>query len=414
MRIAIIGSGLSGLTAAYRLGQHHHISLYERHPRLGMAAHGLSFGGARVDIPLRVIYPAYYPSLLALYADAGIATTPTDYSACFCDVEGHSYFRYQNWRPLPQISLPLVPASDLLSKPGRHIATDLGRLLLTHHRASQLPSADVALQDYLTERGYGSGFCEQFLYPSFAAIHTCDLQHIRQAPAREVIDYLRRGILHSPVHRTVCGADSVVQTLSQSVRSLHLNARVAEVEATAEGVQLRHEDGKAEGFDHVILATPAPVSAALLAKRHSAERQLLEQFEYVNSRVVVHKDPTLMPQKSRDWSSVNFRADRQGQRPMATIWLNRVLPVQAEADNVFQSWNPLCEPRRIEAEAEFPRPLINTRSNKAIASLQAAMQQSPSKRRLWFCGSYAARGVPLLESACASAEAIARQLLSPQ
>lgn len=412
MRIAIIGSGLSGLTAAYKLGQHHEVSLFERHPRLGMAAHGLRFGGARVDIPLRVIYPAYYPSLLALYAEAGIATTPTDYSACFCDVQGQSYFRYQNWRPLASLSLPLVPLGNLLGTPGRHIAADLGRLLLTHHRAGQLPSADVELQDYLAERGYSSGFCEQFLYPSFAAIHTCDLQQIRQAPARDVIDYLRRGILHSPVHRTVCGADTVVATLSKPVHSLHLDARIAQVEAHTDRVQLHHEDGRQDHFDHVILATPAPVSAELLAPRHIAERQLLGQFEYVNSRVVVHKDPALMPQQSRDWSSVNFRADHQGKRPMATIWLNRVLPVDVQAENVFQSWNPLQEPRSIDAQAEFPRPLLNTRSSKAIASLQAAMQQSPSERRLWFCGSYAAQGVPLLESACASAHTIAQHLLT--
>lgn len=410
MRIAIIGSGLSGLTAAYRLGQRHEVSLYERHPRLGMAAHGLEFGGARVDIPLRVIYPAYYPTLLALYGDAGIGTTPTDYSATFCNPQGRSYFRYHNWRPLRRISLPLVPAANLLGRPGRNIIADLLRLLISHRQQSDLPRPEVALQDYLQKGGYSRAFCEDFLYPSFAAIHTCDLEQIRQAPARDVIDYLRRGILHSPVHRTVNGADQVVATLAQPATALHLSANIACVEASGTGVQVIEQDGSRQRFDHVILATPAPVSAKLLARQHGDDRRLLRSFDYVKSRVVVHSDPSLMPQNRRHWGSVNFRADAQGRRPMASIWLNRVLPVESHAADVFQTWNPLQEPAEISAEAEFPRPLLTTRSEQAIADLGLAMQQQPGQRRIWFCGSYAAHGVPLLESACASAEAIATTL----
>lgn len=93
MKIAVVGSGIAGLAASWFLGARHEVHLFEKQPELGMAARGLEWGGARVDMPLRVLYRGYYPTLTALYADAGIAITSSDYSASFSDLDGTCYFR---------------------------------------------------------------------------------------------------------------------------------------------------------------------------------------------------------------------------------------------------------------------------------------------------------------------------------
>src|ERR1044071_3186442 len=111
MQVAVVGSGIGGLAAAWLLARAHEVTLFEHHARPGLAAHGVDVGnGLRVDVPLRVFHPAYYPTLSALYAAVGVDTEPVDYSASFSDRERATYFRYRNVRVGERtLSLPPGP-----------------------------------------------------------------------------------------------------------------------------------------------------------------------------------------------------------------------------------------------------------------------------------------------------------------
>ena len=412
MKIAVAGSGIAGLAASWYLGRDHDVTLYEKQPDLGMAAHGLEWGGARVDMPLRVLYRGYYPTLTALYADAGIATTAADYSASFSDVQGRSYFRYRNWRAMQRWSLPLVQGGQPWGRRSRLIVRDLLRLYGRAKRdAEQLQNHPVTLQHYLQKTGYSAEFVDGFLLPTFAAISTCTLDSVRRYPALVVLDYLRRGVLLEGVSRTVQGADHVVEQLSQRCAAVNLGAAITQVRRQDQSVWIENERGESAQFDHLVMATQGNQALRILGSAASAaEQTALQRFDYETSEVLVHTDPALMPARRKDWSPVNFFVESTAERPMATIWLNKVLPVAAGTPDAYQTWNPLIapDPAKILASASFERPIVNENSEHGLQELDALHQQAD--RRIWFCGSYAQAGVPLLESAARSAHLVASKI----
>lgn len=410
-RVAVVGSGISGLAASWYLGKTHAVTLFEKQPDIGMAAHGIEWGGARVDMPLRVIYRGYYPTLSALYDDADIATASADYSASFSDLGGEAYFRYRNWRPLQRWSIPMLAGGQPWGARSRAIVSDLIRL---YRRAGcdarRLRESGVSLQEYLDDNGYSKAFADDFLLPTFAAIGTCSVDAVRRYPALVVIDYLRRGVLLEGVSRTVRGADFVVQQLSRRCDNVLTGTGIAQLRRQDQGVEITDEHGQRHQFDHVILATQGNQALRLLDDAREDEARALARFSYEPSEVIVHTDANLMPRRRADWSPVNFFNEPSAQRPMASIWLNRVLPVEPGTADAFQTWNPLREPdpSSVLARAQFERPCVDSNSEQGLVELEALHDQTG--RRVWFCGSYAAAGVPLLESAARSALGISRRI----
>lgn len=409
MDIAIVGSGIAGLAAAWQLGARHRVTLYEKQSTLGMAAQGLEWGGARVDMPLRVLYRGYYPSLTALYADADIATVAADYSGSFSNEHGDTYFRYGNWQGLPGLSLPYLSPAQWRSGKALRIGAALLRLYARARRdQKRLQTTPMSLQRYLEETGYSHSFCEAFLLPTFAAIATCDIDAVREYPASVIIEYLNRGVLLGGVQRTVRGADHVVQRLASRCAELKLEQAITTIRRTGTGVMVQTEKGSQQVHDHVIMATQANQSLRIIDDLSMEEADTLKRFRYQPSEVIVHTDDSLMPRRRRDWSPVNFEMQAGAPRPMATIWLNAVLPVAKGHADAFQTWNPLREPAKAHclARARFERPIVDAQSQRGLERLK--MLHAEPERRLWFCGSYAETGVPLLESAARSAAQVAR------
>ncbi len=414
MRIAIIGTGIGGLSAAWLLGAEHEVSLYERLPSLGMAAHGIELGDGpdrvRADVPLRVIYESYYPSLMALYRQAEIETTPVDYSGSFAELGGPTYFRYRN-RLRGRSSLPYLWGREALRPTTWQIVRDLARFYLRAPRdlrEGRLEGATIG--DYLAREGYSRLFVERFVLPTFAAIGTCSYASVRDYPARVIVEYLTKGVLLEGVRRTVRGADHVVARLSSRIRESHCGVSIDRLERLGDEVEVLGSDGSRRRFDHVVVATQASQVLKFLVDPTPTEARVLESFRYERSRVVVHRDTDLAPARRKDWAPVNFFVSDLRDRPMATIWLNAVLPVPAGVGDVFQTWNPIVDPKpeTVMANAEFDRPVVDAESDRVVGEMDR-LHAEPG-RRVWSCGSYARRGAPLLESAAASAMAVAQRL----
>jgi uncharacterized protein len=119
--------------------------------------------------------------------------------------------------------------------------------------------------------------------------------------------------------------------------------------------------------------------------------------------VTVHTDVRLAPRERRHWAPVNLVVSREHDKPMATIWMNRVQPSLRGLSPVFQTWNPILAPHpdTVKAHARFERPLVNAAS--LVGAREMSLLHAQPGRRLWFCGSYLGPGIPLLESATATA-----------
>ena len=404
LNIAVVGGGIAGLSAAWRLSAHHRVTLLERHAVAGMDAHSLDLEheGAthRIDVPLRVLYEGYYPTLIAQYHLLGIRLERTNYAGSFSEFEGATYYRYANWL-LGGRSIPL-PATPLGAT-----ALRINRELLRFYRLAPaalktLHDGDEPLGAWLDRSGFHAVFSEGFLIPTFAAVCTCSAAAVRAYPARVILDYLTRGLTFGGVRRVVLGTQEVVQRLTEPVAEAICGVAVRRIAPAADGVRVEWEGGTRR-FDHVVIATQANQAAGLLDAAFARERSALERFAYEASEVVVHSDPTLAPRDRRHWAPVNLITSREHDRPMATIWLNKVQPALKRGSAIFQTWNPLRSPREetVRAAARFERPLVNAASLEGARAVRELHAQRD--RRLWFCGSYLGPGIPLLESAARTA-----------
>lgn len=417
--IAVVGAGLAGLAAAWWLSRRHRVTLFERHPRPGFTAAALTVADARgapqrVDVPLRVFYPGYYPTLTALYRRLGVATEAVSYASTFTDADGKPYFRYRNLRIGDASWSWLAPQDLLLGARARRI---VGGLLRFHREAAAALAGgglgEATIGDWVQAAGYPADFVDGLLLPAICTVCTCSTEQARAFPAAVVVEYLARGLTRQAVRRACGGADEVQQRLLQGIGGVRADARIAGVRREQGRAWLLMEDGGREAFDHVVLATQANQARRLLADADgadAAEASVLEAFRYQPVQVLTHRDPALLPPRRRDWSPVNLRLSPAHAAPESTIWLNAVQPALRDAGPVFQTVHPQREPRAelLLGRAAFERPMVDAGSRRALQQLHTLHAQPG--RRLWFCGSYAQAGIPLLESAVRSAADVARLL----
>lgn len=404
----MVGGGLSGLAAAWLLGRGHRVTLYERQPRPGFTAASLDWAGERIDVPLRVFYPGYYPVLTQLYTLLGVPSEPVSYAASFTGDDGRLFFRYRNLR-LADWSLGWLAPQDWLLGPR---AWRIVQGLLGFHRRS-LPAlargelAGLSIGDWTAADS--PDFVEGFLLPAICTVCTCTTEAARLFPAEVIVDYLARGLARQSVRRALHGAEGVEQALRAGIPRLRCAAPVAGVRRLERGVAVRLADGSEHRHDQAVIAAQANHARRLLEDASPAERRVLGAFRYQPVEVVTHTDPALMPARPHDWSPVNLRVSTAHAAPESTIWVNAVQPVLRGAEPVFQTVHPQREPApgTVLGRTRFERPMVAAGTAAALRGLQQLHDEAG--RRVWFCGSYAQAGIPLLEGAVASAAAVAER-----
>ncbi len=402
--IAVIGGGIAGLSAAWRLSTHHRVTLLERHEVAGMDAHSLDLEHEgqtyRVDVPLRVLYEGYYPTLIAQYHQLGVQLERTDYAGSFSTLDGPTYYRYANWL-IGGRSIPL-PASPIGARALR-INAEMPRFYRRARAALvDLRDSEEPLGSWLDHAGFSTDFAEGFLIPTFATVCTCSTAAVRAYPARVILDYLTRGLTFGGVRRVVLGTREVVHRLTEPVSQVRCGIRVQQIAPAPDGVRVSWDGGE-KVFDHVVIGTQANHAEGMLDAAYRREKDALQRFAYESSEVVVHTDTRLAPRDRRHWAPVNLITSEDHDKPMATIWMNKVQPGLRDAAPVFQTWNPIrdARPETVRAQARFDRPVVNAASLEGARTVRLLHAQHG--RRLWFCGSYLGPGIPLLEAAARTA-----------
>ncbi|MCG8686157.1 MAG: FAD-dependent oxidoreductase [Desulfobacterales bacterium] len=411
MKIGIIGTGIAGLSAAWLFNRAgHRVTLYEKNNTMGMDAHSMSFElegvELRLDVPPRIFNVNQWPNLLNLYREVGVAFEPIDPSQSF------SFLGQPNFLNVNVAYQPKLPGGHEMTEHLNQIMNDVTRLSLG---ASQDLSSGLTLQntlaDYLRDQHYSQAFIYDFLYPILAStVCTCSYDSLNTYPAPFILQTLLNLLGSKPLLRTKYGTQDVVRRLSRGIDDIRYGTTVCAVTPTPDGVRVESTNEKSDKFDHLIIATQANQALDFLSNLSGDENKMLSAFVYEDVPVIVHQDPTMMPVKYKDWAHINLIISPDRNATMCSVWMNRFNANWQINQPIIQTINPLVEPQpdTIIARYNLKRPIVNEQSLAGLELLKQLHQNAD--RRIWFCGSYAAEGVPLLESAVLSSLKVADRL----
>jgi len=400
--IAVIGSGMAGLAAAYRARlAGHDVTVFEARNSHGMDAHSLTVAGGLVDVPLRVMSPAAWPSVLQLAREVGVGTFEVNTHVSCSWTSRRTWFRSGE---VPFLGWPFFGSWRYLDARGLRMGLGIWQLKRLTRKLEHGDNG-ATLADILDQHNFDRLFWRGLVLPILTTICTCEEKHLLNWPAAQLLSLLD-GILHGPeLYRLKGGTPALVKGLAKDL-PLHCGSPVAKVEESDEGMRVHNERGEGGVFDRVIVATQANQLSFLDDTQFGDERATLENIGFDSGELWVHQDQRLMPAKQQDWTALNFQMDEALEKPMFTVWVNEVEPTLEGSEPVFQTWNPLFEPAPDTVLARVPleRAVVHSGTVRVHEAL-AEWHRQPG-RKVFFCGSWAYEGVPLLESAVRSANAV--------
>lgn len=414
--LAVIGSGIAGLSAAWLLKDKYQVTLFERHQAPGMGAYAVDVGSPDnkviIDIPLRIITAGYYQELFNLYKLLGVEIERTDHAGAFFTHTGGDVFHYKNYA-LGKYSFSFLNSPKRLSK------TNLIQGMAAIKFFYEIKKIDTHLMpaitfgEFLLEFPYAQQeFVDCVLMPMLSTICTCDYDSIKQYPACIIIDYLACGVAKEGVWKAKHGVSDIISRITQGYQ-VRANSEIEKVESHQDGPRIHLAQGEQVRFDQLVIATQPHHAAPLIAEHNPALAESLRQIKYESSEMVVHRDQNIYPRPWQDLSPVCYSIDKDQQRPMATVCLNKSMPTVKSCLPVFQTWHPTEEIKAEEilASVKFDRPVMNFHSLAQVEQVKQAMEASDN--RIWFSGSYLGGGIPLLEAGVRSSLYIANKLGIP-
>ncbi len=409
----MIGSGISGMSAAWLLAKRHQVTLFEADSRIGGHSNTVVASGVAVDTGFIVYNERTYPNLTALFDHLDV---PTEDSAMSFSVSlDHGRLEYAGC-----LSGLFAQGRNVASPRFWSMLRDLARF---YHRAprdlAQIGSA--SLGDYLDGIGCGNAFRDDHLYPMAAAIWSTPVHKIPDYPAAAFIRFCENHgllkFLRRPVWRTVSGGsrEYVRRLTADFADRIHSGCAVTSIRRYDHGVAVTSAAGT-QCFDQVVIATHADQALRLLDDPSAAERNLLGAFHYRPNQAVLHSDAALMPRRKRVWASWNYAsaagtAGATGtagpEQPLlsVTYWMNRLQNI-AEDNPLFLTLNPIVEPdpALVHQRIAYDHPMFDSGAGTA----QQHLWSLQGRRKTWFCGAYFGTGFH--EDGLQSGLAVAEQL----
>lgn len=390
MRIAIVGSGISGLACAYYLHRDHEVHVFEANRRIGghTATVDVKVGGNTyaIDTGFIVYNDWTYPNFIALLDELGVANKPTNMSFSVSDRRSGLEYAGSNLNTL------FAQRGNLISPRFLGMLRDIVRFnkaAVADLDAGRI-DGDMTLGQYLHRNGYGEGFIQQYLVPMGSAIWSADTDVMQDFPLRFFVRFFRNhGLLNlrnRPQWRVIEGGSrNYLPALTQGFKDkIHTNSPVTSVTRHPGGAVLSFPDGRTEQFDQVVLACHSDQALQLLQDPSDAERAVLGAMRYQDNEVVLHTDTRLLPRNPRTWSAWNYLLTAQEQRAVLTYNMNILQGLSApETFCVTLNHTDAISPYRILGRFNYAHPVF-TIEGIAAQGRWAEVNSAPT----WYCGAY--------------------------
>jgi len=406
MKLAIVGSGISGLAVAHTLKDHADITLFEAGDYFGGHTHtvditlptpqGMVTHG--VDTGFLVFNERTYPNLIKLFADLNVETAPSDMSFSV-KVPGALNGRTLEWSGTDLNSV-FAQRSNLFNPRFWRMLADVMRFNALCTRIAK-EQREIELQQPLSEflrtHHFSEPFRDWYFLPMLGCIWSCPTDQMLQFPVATMIRFCHNHGLIQVTNRpqwfsVVGGARNYVEKILAGLHDKRLNTPVRLIERDAQGVRIV-TDGQAERFDQVVIATHTDQALGMLREASTYERSLLGAIRYQENRAVLHTDASVLPANPKTWAAWNYEraasSERESSRVCLHYLLNRLQRIPF-AQPVVVSLNPLhdIDPATIVGEYDYAHPVFDL----AAIEAQKRLPLLQGQQHTWYAGAWTGYG----------------------
>ncbi len=405
-RIAVIGSGISGLSAAYHLREQAEVTLYEAGSYFGghthtvdvtlQSPHGMVTHG--VDTGFLVFNERTYPGLIKLFAELQVQTSASDMSFSV-QTPGASGQRAMEWSG-SNLNTVFAQRSNLFNPTFLGMLRDVLRFNTLANALADRGEDHALMQplgEFLETHKFGHAFRHWYLLPMLGCIWSCPTDQMLQFPVATMVRFCHNHGLIQVVNRpqwfTVTGgAKHYVEKLLPHIPHAHLQTPVQRIERNDVGTLVYTASGS-EVFDAIVLACHADQALSLLAQPTPQEQTLLGAIRYHPNRAVLHTDTSVMPKKKLAWAAWNYERapdlGRESSRVCLHYWINRLQPLPFSQD-VIVSLNPVSaiDPSKVLGEYDYAHPVFDLGAIQAQSELATLQGQ----QNTWYAGAWMGYG----------------------
>ena len=391
MKIAIIGSGISGLSSALLLSQKHNITLFESNNRFGGHANTVEIMHKENVIPVDTGFIVYnklnYPNLVSFFDFLKVETIDSDMSFAVSARDGQleysgtmkgifaqkkNFFNLKFYRMLKDIIIFFI---------------------FGYKYAFQFKESE-SLGEYVKRCNFSKEFINDHLIPMSSAIWSCPEKEILNFPAKTLLTFFKNhqliNFIFRPKWRTVKGGskqyvNKVIEKLSSNPKNrLILNSKIKSVYCKNDKIEINFKEST-EIFDKVIMATHPDQTIKLIKNLDEQSTNILRKFKYQKNIVYLHSDSSLMPKNKKTWSSWNYISSKSEEKSSLTYWMNLLQKINNSL-NVFVSLNPYITPIKSLTYKKiiYEHPIFNTQTNEA----QKKMTEIQGKHNIFYAGAW--------------------------
>ena len=388
MKIAVVGSGISGLSAAYYLSKKFKVDLFEKNNQFG--GHSYTYDIKRnnkttsVDLGFIVFNELTYPNLLNFFKELEVTYEKSDMSFAVSVQNTKIEYGGGGLKALFANKINIINFNFI---------NMIREIIFFYKTAPSLIDNDIeneTLGEYLNKINSSKYFINFHIIPMVAAIWSMPISKAKDMPLKLFLNFfINHGLFrlkNRPQWYTVSSRSrNYVNKVLKKISGEHFkNYKIDKISRNNDNVRIAIEN-KHLDYDHVVLASHADQSLNMLDNPTSEEKRILGKFKYVANIAILHTDETLMPQNKLTWSSWNSISKKDLSETCVTYWLNKLQNLKCE-ENYFLTLNPIqkIDDSRIITKVNFTHPYFN----KETAKLQKELLSLQGKKRTWYCGSY--------------------------